>query len=74
VYGADWCSDCLRAKRHLDKSGAAYRYIDLGRDRAAQKLVSDAGYRAIPVVIGTTGRVLVEPSNAELDDLLLAAS
>ncbi|TFG67555.1 MAG: glutaredoxin family protein [Thermomicrobiales bacterium] len=74
VYGADWCWDCLRAKRHLDDSGVAYRYVDLGRDRAAQRLVSDAGYRAIPVVVGTAGQVLVEPSNAELDDLLLAAS
>ncbi|MBT6965539.1 MAG: NrdH-redoxin, partial [Flavobacteriales bacterium] len=27
VYGADWCSDCLVAKRFLDEKGIKYEYI-----------------------------------------------
>ena len=27
IYGADWCSDCLVAKRFLDEKGVKYDYI-----------------------------------------------
>ena len=27
IYGADWCSDCLVAKRFLDEKGIKYEYI-----------------------------------------------
>lgn len=73
VYGADWCHDCTRTKRHLTASGVPYRYVDLQGDPAAQELLSTAGYRAIPVVVTPDGRVLIEPSNAELDALVRAA-
>ncbi len=66
VYGASWCSDCLITQRFLDREGVAYRYVDLGVDRAAQAMLDDAGYRAIPIVVTTTGDVLVEPSAREL--------
>ena len=66
VYGASWCSDCHNTRRHLDDAGVEYRYVDLGLDRAAQALLDDAGYRAIPVVVTTTGTILVEPSEREL--------
>jgi glutaredoxin len=69
VYGAEWCGDCWRAKRHLEAAGIPFRYVDLERDPAAQRLLDGAGYRAIPVIVTPTGRVLVEPSNAELDAL-----
>ena len=66
VYGADWCGDCRRAKRFLDATGTPYRYVDLEVDGAAQQLVDDAGYRAIPVIVTPAGDILVEPSNDEL--------
>lgn len=66
VYGASWCSDCRTTQRFLDREGIAYRYVDLGVDRAAQAMLDDAGYRAIPIVVTTTGTVLVEPSAREL--------
>ena len=66
VYGADWCGDCRRAKRFLDAVGTTYRYVDLDADPAAQQLVDDAGFRAIPVIVTPGGQVLVEPSNDEL--------
>ena len=66
VYGADWCGDCRRAKRFLEASGVPYRYVDLDADPVAQRLVDDAGYRAIPIVVTPAGDVLIEPSNDEL--------
>lgn len=66
VYGADWCGDCRSTKRYLDLEGIPYRYVDLGRDHAAQKVLDAAGYRAIPVVVTPGGTVLIEPSAAEL--------
>ena len=66
VYGADWCGDCRRAKRFLDATSTPYRYVDLEVDGAAQQLVDDAGYRAIPIIVTPAGDVLIEPSNDEL--------
>lgn len=66
VYGASWCADCRNTRRYLDGAGVEYRYVDLGADRAAQTLLDDAGYRAIPVVVTTNGTVLIEPSEREL--------
>jgi len=69
VYGAEWCGDCRRAKRHLEAAGIPFRYVDLAQDPAAQRLLDEAGYWAIPVIVTPTGRVLVEPGSAELDTL-----
>ena len=66
VYGASWCWDCRNTRRYLDSTGAQYHYVDLGSDRAAQALLDQAGYRAIPVVVTADGTVLVEPSEREL--------
>lgn len=66
VLGADWCGDCHATRRFLDRRGIPYRYVDLGKDRAAQQMLDDAGYRAIPVVLVPDGAILVEPSAAEL--------
>ena len=66
VYGASWCSDCRKTRRYLDRAGVEFHYVDLGADRAAQALLEDAGYRAIPVVVTANGTVLIEPSEREL--------
>ena len=68
MYGAEWCSDCRRAKTVLDASGVAYDYVDLeavpdGADRA----FAISGRTNIPVIAFADGSHLVEPSNAELE-------
>ena len=68
MYGAEWCSDCRRAKTVLDASGVAYDYVDLeavpdGADRA----FAISGRTNIPVIVFADGSHLVEPSNAELE-------
>jgi len=70
VYGVDWCGDCRRAKRHLDGSGTSYRFVDLGKDSEAKRILAAAGYRAISVIATPDGRFLMEPSNTELTRLV----
>ncbi|MFN8622148.1 MAG: glutaredoxin domain-containing protein [Chloroflexota bacterium] len=72
VYGSTWCVDCHVVTRYLDRTGVPYRWIDLAKDAAAQQMISDLGYRAIPVVMLPDGRTLVEPSARELGDALAA--
>jgi mycoredoxin len=72
VYGADWCGDCIRAKRLLDARGEDYEWIDLEvRAGAAQEAVRLAnGRKNIPVIVLPDGTVLVEPTDAELENAL----
>jgi mycoredoxin len=66
IYGASWCADCRNARRFLDGAGIDYRYVDLATDAAAQAMLVDAGYRAMPVVVTPKGDVLIDPSQDEL--------
>jgi mycoredoxin len=74
VYGADWCGDCLRAKRLLDARGRDYQWIDVEvQAGAAQEAVRLAkGRKNIPVIVMPDGSILVEPSDPELDAALAA--
>ena len=66
AYGADWCGDCRRTKRWLDASGREWKWIDRDADPAIRKMLADAGYLVIPVVVMPDGTVLVEPSDETL--------
>ena len=70
MYGADWCGDCRRAKRHLDAAGVTYRWVDLTQDPVAKAMLKAAGLPAIPVIATTHGGILMEPSNGELAALV----
>jgi mycoredoxin len=73
VYGADWCSMTTRTLAHLERAGIEYDYIDVDTDSAASQWVKDhnGGKEKKPTVdIG--GRIVSEPSNAELDEVLKA--
>lgn len=71
-YGATWCSDCRRAKQFLDENKKEYEYINLDEDPNAAEEVEriNNGYRSIPTIVFPNGRVLVEPSNEELEKAL----
>ena len=73
VYGADWCGDCVRTRRWLDASGTPYDWVDRDADPAVRARLADAGYLAIPIVVIPGGRVLVEPSDAELATAVASA-
>ena len=72
VFGADWCGDCFRAKRVLERVGAAYEWIDVEvQAGAAEEATRHAGGRKnIPVIVFPDGHVLVEPSDPELERAL----
>ena len=74
IYGADWCGDCIRAKRVLERTGTEYRWIDVdavpGAAEDAERL---SGRKNIPVVVMPDGGILVEPSDPELERALRSA-
>ena len=73
IYGAEWCSDCRRSKRLLDQMGVAYDYIDLEADAsAADKAQAISGRTNIPVIVFPDDSHVVEPSDGELRDKVLA--
>lgn len=68
MYGADWCSDCRRAKSVLDSHAVDYAYADVeavleGADAAR----AISGRTNIPVIVFPDGSHQVEPSNADLE-------
>jgi mycoredoxin len=75
VFGADWCGDCIRSKRVLERSGAPFEWIDVEvqAGAAAEAMELARGRRNIPVIVFPDGRVLIEPSDRELEDALTAA-
>ena len=68
MYGTTWCGDCSRAKMVLDARGVAYRWVDIGEDRAARDHVRQLqnGGQTVPTIVFEDGSILIEPSNAEL--------
>jgi len=53
VFGADWCSDCVNAKRFLDSKGVEFEYIDITDNQQAIDLVEkiNNGRRVIPTLM-----------------------
>jgi glutaredoxin len=68
VYGADWCPDCRRSKRLLDRLGVAYDYVDLESDpdQTAEVVRRNAGRQSIPVIVFPDDTHLTEPSDPAL--------
>ena len=72
VYATDWCPDCQRAKRLLDKHNIPYKWVNIDHDKAAEQLViqSNHGMRSVPTIIWPDGTILVEPSDQRLRQAL----
>lgn len=75
VYGADWCPDCRRSKRLLDRLEVSYTYVDVDADAAALQtmMALNGGRQSIPVVMFPDGHHLTEPSDPALRTELQAA-
>ncbi|MGH2725020.1 MAG: glutaredoxin family protein [Actinomycetota bacterium] len=68
VYGADWCGDCHRARRVLQRKGVDFEWIDVEADPAMAEEARRLGGRPnIPVIVFADGSVLVEPTDPELE-------
>lgn len=71
VFGADWCRDCIRTKRQLDRLSVPYRYIDLVAEPAAAHVAREiSGRTRIPVVVYPDASHHVEPSDADVESKL----
>ena len=72
VFGADWCGDCFRAKRVLERAGAPYEWIDVEvqAGATAEAVELAGGRKNIPVIELPDGRILVEPTDPELEEAL----
>lgn len=68
MYGADWCGDCRRSKRLLERLGVPYTYVDLIErpQEESEVLRRNAGRRSIPVVVFSDDTHLTEPTDAAL--------
>ena len=74
VYGTNWCGDCRRARRILDTNQIPYSYIDIDKDVEGRQFVigTNNGNRSVPTIVFPDGRILVEPSNRELEQQINA--
>lgn len=72
VHGASWCPDAQRSKRLLDEKGVSYHWFDIDQNAESKAFVKEAnhGETRIPVIVFPDDSILIEPSNAELEDKL----
>jgi mycoredoxin len=75
VYGTAWCAATQLIRRHLERLGIPYRYVDLERDPvAAARLRWWNGGRVSHPTVTVGGVILVEPTLDELDAALAEAA
>lgn len=73
IYGADWCGDCVRAKRVFAELEVPYEWVDLvATPEAAATAEEISGRKNIPVIAYPDGTHQVEPSDDEMRDKLTA--
>jgi mycoredoxin len=65
IYGTEWCGDCRRARRLLDQHNIPYQWINIDRDREAERFVlaNNGGMRSVPTIVFPDQSILVEPSS-----------
>ncbi len=76
VYGADWCEDTRRSRRHLRRLCVPHRYLNIDEDLEALDRARslNGGVRRTPTIdLGTGGPALVEPANDTLTKALIDA-
>lgn len=51
VYSKPNCHQCTQTKKKLEQKGIAFEVIDISQDKNAAQIVTDLGYRQVPVVV-----------------------
>jgi mycoredoxin len=74
IYTTEWCGDCFRTKRFLDRHGIGYDEKDITENAAAMRFVEEinGGYKSVPTIVFPSRKVLVEPSNRDLEAALIS--
>lgn len=72
IYTTVTCGQCWFLKLWLKRQGIAYTEIGIENDHEARRFVRRAanGYMSVPVVVLPDGRVLVEPTHAQMQAAL----
>ncbi len=72
VYGTDWCGDCHRTRRFLDRHHVAYEWIDADSDPRASDVIRaiNRGRRSVPTLVFPDGTIMTEPSDRALGQKL----
>ena len=70
-YGAEWCSDCKRAKQFLNDNNISYEFVDIDIDKNATGLVEtiNNGKRIIPTIL-IDNKSFTNPDNNVLASVL----
>lgn len=74
VYGADWCEDTRRSRRHLRRLAVPHVYENVDEDLDAldrAKALNEGRRRTPTIDLGVGGPALVEPDNDTLTGALL---
>jgi len=72
VYGADWCSMTQQTLSYLDEMKVPYDYVNIEKDDRAREWVKrqNDGREKKPT-LDIRGEILTEPSDDELQSVLL---
>jgi glutaredoxin len=71
VYGAYWCKDTVRTRLFLNQQGIPYTYVDVDVDpEAVEKVKAWNGGNLSTPTVDIEGRIVTEPSDEELAELL----
>jgi mycoredoxin len=67
AYVTDWCPDCFRSRRVLQRAGVPFKEINIEKVAGAEEEMKrlNGGSGKVPT-ISVNGRILVEPSDLEL--------
>lgn len=68
VIGQDWCPDCVRTNKLLNKLKVEFEYDTEGDSKA--KAGAESGTNRIPCVCFPDGTFMHEPSDSELTQKL----
>ena len=73
-YSTSWCGDCRRSRKVFEAMGVSYKDIDIEQHPEAAEIVRklNHGAQSVPTILFPDGSVLVEPSNAVLEQKLTA--
>jgi mycoredoxin len=72
MFTTRWCGDCRLAQRVLDRHGIDYQMVDITEDATARRYVEEinGGYRSVPTIVFPSLKVIVEPTEGELESSL----
>ncbi len=73
-YSTSWCGDCRRSRKIFQAMGVSFTDIDIEKHAGAAEIVRKVnnGAQSVPTIVFPDGSVLVEPSNAVLEQKLAA--